>query len=312
MEPPLLITACTNRKSAPFEERLQASDLPLGSLEEVARTWNAWVKQHEFRLPASELYAGRGAVEAKKGADFCGGQQWFISAGLGLVSAGEHVAAYDLTVSGTGSNSIASKVRRPAFRSRDWWSAVSRKRRPARKLSRLIAGNPKSQVILALPSSYLAMVVDDLKELSTAEFYRLRLMGPPEANVPAFLRPYWMPYDDRLDGPQSSCRGTRSDFPQRAARHFLEEIWSRSNTAGPTRHSKAVEDTLACFRYPVIPTRRQLDDAELLVVIKKIWNRAEGQSSRMLRILRDEERIACEQGRFKNLFYRAKAQLDTI
>lgn len=312
MEQPLIITACTNRKSAPLEERLQASDLPIGSLEEVARTWNAWVKQHNFRLPASKLYAGRGAVEAKRAANFCDGQQWFISAGLGLISAGEHVAAYDLTVAGTGSNCIASKVRRSAFRSKDWWSAVARKRRPARKLSRLIAANPKSQIILALPSSYLAMVTDDLYELSSAEFQRLRLIGPPEANIPSFLRPYWMPYDDRLDGPRSSCRGTRSDFPQRAARHFLEEIWARSHTAGPTRHAKFVADLLASFPYPAIPKRRQLDDAELLVVIKKIWDRAEGQSSRMLRILRDEERIACEQGRFKILFYRAKEQLGTI
>ena len=312
MEQPLIITACTNRKSAAREERLQASDLPLGSLEEVAGTWNTWLKQHHVHLPASELYVGRGAIEAKKAADFCSGQQWFISAGLGLVSAMENVAAYDLTVAGTGSNCVASKVRRPVFRSKDWWSAVSKKRRPARKLSRLIEANPKSLAILALPSNYLAMVADDLKELSSAGFWRLRLIGPPEANIPASLRPYWMPYDDRLDGPRSSCRGTRSDFPQRAMRHFLEEIWARSKLAGPERHANAVEELLADLPYPTIPKRQQLDDSELLVVIKKLWGRTEGQSSRMLRILRDEELIACEQGRFKVLFYRAKEQLGIV
>ncbi|MER3357834.1 MAG: hypothetical protein RLQ73_28225 [Hoeflea sp. D1-CHI-28] len=228
------------------------------------------------------------------------------------MSAKETVAAYDLTVAGSGSNCIAIKVRGPAFRSKDWWSAVSGKRRPARKLSRLIAANPKSLAILALPGSYLAMVADDLEELSRAELRRLRLVGPPEASVPTSLRPYWMPYDDRLDGPLSLCRGTRSDFPQRAARHFIEEIWTAAKAATATRHAEAVEDLLASLPYPIVPKRRQLDDAELLVVIKEIWTRAEGQSSRMLRILRDEELIACEQGRFKVLFYRVKEQLGIV
>lgn len=312
MEQPLIITACTNRKSAALEERLQASDLPLGSLKEVAGIWNARVKQHHFRLPASELYVGRGAAEAKKATEFCDGQQWFISAGLGLISAMEEVAAYDLTVAGTGPNCLASKIRTPVFRSKDWWSAVSRKRRPARKLSRLIEANPKSLIILGLPSSYLAMVSDDLEELSSAGRRRLRVIGPPEAKVPAALHPYWMPYDERLDGPRSSYRGTRSDFPQRATRHFLEEIWARSKSAGPESHANSVVKLLADLPYPTIPKRQQLDDSELLVVIKKLWGRAEGQSSRMLRILRDEELIACEQGRFKVLFYRAKNQLGIV
>ena len=312
MGQPLIITACTNRKSATIEERLQASDLPLGSLKEVAGTWNTWLKQHPVRLPASELYVGRGAVEAKKAADFCDGQHWFISAGLGLVSAMENVAAYDLTVAGTGPNCVASKVRRPVFHSKDWWSAISKKRRPARKLSRLIEANPKSLTILALPGSYLTMVADDLKELSSAGFRRLRLIGPPKAKISASLRPYWMPYDNRLDGPKSSCRGTRSDFPQRATRHFLEEIWIRSKSAGPKRHADAVKELLADSPYPTIPQRKQLDDSELLVVIRKLWSRAGGRSSRMLRILRDEELIACEQGRFKILFCRVKEQLGVV
>ena len=50
----------------------------------------------------------------------------------------------------------------------------------------------------------------------------------------------------------------------------------------------------------------QLDDDEMKIIIKKLWSRADGQVGRMLRVLRDEEKIACEQGRFATLFREVK------
>ena len=44
-------------------------------------------------------------------------------------------------------------------------------------------------------------------------------------------------------------------------------------------------------------------------LIKKNWKAIEGKSSLGLRHLRDVEKIACEQGRFRDLFLRAAKQV---
>ena len=54
------------------------------------------------------------------------------------------------------------------------------------------------------------------------------------------------------------------------------------------------------------PSRKRLSDDEILKVIDAHWDKAKGQSGLMLRVLRDDLNLACEQGRFKHLFHAAK------
>lgn len=56
----VLVTVCTNRKTIPPLERLQAKRLPSGPQETVSKIWRAWLRDAAPRIPAKKLYAGRG------------------------------------------------------------------------------------------------------------------------------------------------------------------------------------------------------------------------------------------------------------
>ena len=51
-----------------------------------------------------------------------------------------------------------------------------------------------------------------------------------------------------------------------------------------------------------------MSDEEIIKKIQQLWDKADGKSNKMLRVLRDEESIACEQGRFSRLFKLAKSE----
>ena len=129
-------------------------------------------------------------------------------------------------------------------------------------------------------------------------FARLRLFTrTPRSRIPEGLRNYVMPYDDRLDGPDSDIRGTRSDFAARALRHF-----AGLQTCGTaTEDAAAVDAALAGWRMPKIQNRIRRDDSELLNLMRQHWDSAEGKSSKLLRLFRDDLGVACEQGRFATL-----------
>ena len=304
---PILITTCTNRKTLPPAQRLQARKLDNGSQELVTTSWKEWLKEHQHRITARELYAGRGFSEALTTSKYCGSNLWIISAGIGLISADEELPAYDLTLSIGSPNNIRDKITKGFFDAALWWSDLGRCHRPKRSISNLVRNNPGRTVIICLPGSYMELIAQDLLALNDSELKWVRLIGPlPSSNLHERLCPVHMPYDDRLNGPDSPLPGTRADFPQRAARHFVEHIWLIHGQALPEKHSAWVENSITAFRSPQIPKRNKLTDEELVQKITKFWDRANGQSARMLRILRDEESIACEQGRFSILFKRVR------
>ena len=119
------------------------------------------------------------------------------------------------------------------------------------------------------------------------------------------LAPNVMPYDDRLDGPNSPVRGTRSDFPQRAARHFVKILASMDGNSA-SHHVDAVTAELEHMRPPAKHNRRRLSDEEIRATIQSHWDVVDGQSSTMLRHLRDKLGVACEQSRFAELFRQIK------
>jgi hypothetical protein len=110
-----------------------------------------------------------------------------------------------------------------------------------------------------------------------------------------------MPYDDRLDGPDSTNRGTRSDFAGRALRHFAELTRGEPQGHSAAEHAAKVSATLDGWRMPAKVARIRHDDAALLDLIRAHWDAERGSSSRLLRRFRDDLGIACEQGRFAKL-----------
>jgi DGQHR domain-containing protein len=301
-----LVTVCTNRKSVPPSGRLQAKRLPSGRQETVSKTWRDWLRRAQPRVPARELYAGRGFKEALAVVEAFNTDLWIVSAGLGLVHGDDEVPSYDLTLAAGTDSSILSKVTDGSFDAARWWSDMGRRRRPKRSLYALLSSRPNGHVVISLPGSYLDLIQDDLLSTGTLALRKVRLVGPLDLErVAPRLRPLIMPYDDRLNGPTSPLKGTRADFPQRAARHFLQEACADGLSDDPEEDAERVRASLRELVWPEQAVRRQLGDDDIVEVILSRWDRAAGQSTKMLRLLRDEEGIACEQGRFIQLFKRA-------
>lgn len=297
----LVLAPCSRRKRLPPEPGLRAADLEPGPLLELATAWAQRVRGAASRVPAGELYIGRGLVEARRAATAVGADLRIVSAGLGLVDARAAVPAYSLTVAGGDPDSIAYKVE-SGFAPGDWWRALQRAlNMPEGALADLLSSR-RGLAILGLPSTYLELITDELRAMPMEVLSRVRIIGPPRASVRAELAHVWMPYDARFDGEGSPNPGTRGDFAQRAARHFAEEVVCRAPEATPADHAEMVERCLEPLAPSGHPRRVAGSDAELIAVIRELLPRSGGRSGETLRLLRRHAGRACEQGRFRRLF----------
>jgi hypothetical protein len=181
----------------------------------------------------------------------------------------------------------------------DWWAAITR---DANEIDHFGDG----LILAALSRSYLSMVADEWARWPTERLARLRIFcKEPPKDLPSELAPAWMPYDDRLDQVGGGLAGTQSDFAQRALRHFVETMGARPLSA--TDHRAAVAQALSSLTFRSVPVRERSDDTAILALIRRDWDLVDGRSGAMLRHLRDDLLVACEQGRFKRLFKTAAA-----
>ena len=297
-----LITNCSNKKSVSAELRICAQDLPEGSHAKVAEVWCNRAERLTPTEKAGRLYNSRGPAIVRKLVSEGQCSNWIVSAGLGLLGSNELVPGYDLTITGDSENNIQSKIKGEIFDPQIWWNQITVNFLRKNSLKRIANNDAASLLIVALPANYLRMIANDLRSISQKNRHKLRILGCGLGAVPDDLREYWIPYDFRLDGPDSPIPGTKSDFSQRVAQHFIETILSQTKSKSIKKHITLVTESLEKFRLPVSIKRKQLDDDEIKTLIKKLWPRA----GRMLRVFRDEEMIACEQGRFAKLFKEVK------
>src|SRR5262249_39453693 len=161
-----------------------------------------------------------------------------------------------------------------------------------------------------ISKAYLSLIAEDLMSLEDRGLDRLRLIGLGiETACPPRLQRCLLPYDDRLDGPDSPIRGTRMDYSSRAMRHFIESVFPEQQARWIEHHNDAVNRVIGRWRCPKFVSRPSKTDEEIVDLIKKNWKAIDGKSPLGLRYLRDVENIACEQGRFRSLFCRAAKEV---
>jgi hypothetical protein len=255
---------------------------------------------------ARDLYCGRGFREAESCANEVGASLYIISAGQGLISIDNLIGAYSATVTRGNVDSVGWVGQRKGPVAPDqWWVRLNEALGQPYPIARLVQECRKTLFVFAVSSPYLALIRSDLNQLPGTASSRVRLIGPQLR--PDLERDRWsvavMPYDDRLDGPDSPCPGTKADFPQRAARHFLRTVDVAGRAASAMEHRRLVTEALSDWRSPRKIVRPRYSDDELRKLIEQMWTQANGQVGRALRLLRDREKVACEQGRFKRLFW---------
>ena len=293
----LIAVNCSARKTASPAPNLRARTLPRGTPSDLAEEWRARCSENAQRIAAGSLYAGRGFSLACRVARSAGAELRVISAGMGLLRPETPIPPYSLTLSQSAADCILRRASlRDTFTSDVWWEAIRARSASTRPFARLLSIYPKSLLLLAVTSPYLAMIAGELKTLDERD--RIRLVGPTRAQLlPEELRPYVLPYDARLNDVGASLRGTAFDFPSRALWHFVELIRHDKRVGDCASHARRVRQSLAYLTAPELHLRKRVDDVTLQRKIRVLkaqnFSRTAG-----LRHLRGELALACEQERF--------------
>lgn len=305
----LLFTNCTNRKRGRVRDERPAdwyrvAPAERGTLANLAHLWKKELSRLGDRLPATELYVGRSVVDARKAAGILGATMGFVSAGLGLTYASALVPCYDLTVS-PGPTSISPLLAQCGSTPAGWWMELNGG--PA--IARAVSDDRTRAVFLALPGGYLEMVAEDLQHCASPYAEKLRIFTSEKGRnaVPKHLQHCVMPYDERLEATDLS--GTRTDFPQRALRHFVERL--KGNSLSLADSVVAVERSMFGLQAPRTPPRTKLSDEEIGQLLRANWSENNGSSTRLLRFLRDQALVACEQGRFRRIWGELRQEISS-
>lgn len=233
-------------------------------------------------------------------ADRLGLPLYIASAGLGLVKSEEKVPSYDLSVSADTPSAIQRLID-GTFIAKDWWADLSRSPY-ATPINTIFGGNADQLVFVAVSNSYVPLISEELTQLDKTRRDRLRLFGAADSKYQPALRPLLMPYDGRLD---ALVRGSKVDFAQRAAEHFIVGMSTDSYFPNSVDEQRAwVTATLDKVPVKAVERRQVVDDAKIKECARKLA--AQGYShTKALGILRKQEGIACEQSRFRRLFIEA-------
>jgi hypothetical protein len=296
-----VLTNCTSRKRRPAMPLLQARNLPMGDVDATSKEWVSRLESAKYQFFASHLYCGRAVTETLAVGNALNAEVAFLSAGLGIVDQFEKIPSYSLAASAGYPDSVNSRITSP-YEPADWWSALATAKGARTPLARLIEQRGAGLTLIALPASYLAMIALDLQSLPSDSLRSVRIIGPRRAeDVDPQLRQNWLPYDARLDCPSTGINGTASDFPHRALRHFALTVLPRCPAGNNQIHADAVRDALSGFDVYVRPCGQRRSDDEVTRVIASVWTKHSGRRASILRELRSELNIACEQSRFRKL-----------
>lgn len=302
-----VITNCTNRKRR-SDETVRPNGLrAIRNVGQLAEAWTRKLQSSTQRIPICTLYQGRTFSDSKQVAEHCGARLHVVSAGLGYVDCEQLAPRYEFTIT-DGQGSIREWLIERNSHVTDWWLALNSQLGQHNPISNHINRSGANDVfILALPSTYFELIASDLAQVQAGRTEALRILTSTAGirTLPEHLRRQAMPYDDRLDGlPPYS--GTRGDFPQRAMRHFVEQL---NGHRKPTSIGiESVLKALALGKRKVIPQRTKMNDNQIIHLIESNWTLAGGRASRLLRVLRDTELVACEQSRFSSLWRKVHAQ----
>lgn len=273
------------------------------SLLRLAQNWHRAVDRADTVTAVQSLYKGRSIVDTAAVAATLGASWYVVSAGLGLVRSDQPVPAYECTVA-AGSD-LRRRLQALDCSTARWWDALTQTHAQPSPLSRVIT---KAPTLLALPSSYLRMVRNDLAQVTPARAKYLRIFTSTAGIqcVPDHLKSCVMPYDGRLESVHRFA-GTQSDFAQRALRHFVEVL--QATSMPPKQARDAVSASMAHRRQRQRVVGQRMTDDEIRQILTVQWTKYSGRSTKLLRYLRDEARISCEQKRFSRLWQELSTRL---
>lgn len=295
----VIITNCTNRKRHGGQPPLELCTSGSQSLRAVTASWAQRVMANDATRPAESLYTGRSVQDAKWVAQKLGAELMFASTGLGLIGGEQPCPPYNLTVAAE-SKSIRPWLESLDLHPSDWWDAINDHWRRPNPIASLAQRTDINHILIALSASYIDLIANDLIQIEPKNRSKLRFFTsrPGIQRLPEGFNYLAMPYDERLES--SRLAGTKADFPQRSMRHFVEFL--AAPTYSPNTDHQQVSIAMSELTAVDIIKRRRASDEEVKSLLMAAWESHNGSSTKLLRYLRDDALVACEQSRFRGLW----------
>jgi hypothetical protein len=311
-----IIASCTDRKRAAVPDDLRLRSVPIKAIKDRANSWWLRLSRHkEQPIPAANLYAGghwavvQTLPESARRAGF-NASLWVISAGYGLVSSIAPLHPYSATFAGAHPDTVASSAHNgQTLKSlrQAWWDALSEFPGPdgsdPRSLTSLVRKSRNAYFLIVASPDYLSAVERDLLGVSErmADPSKLIIISSRPDVADERLSDNLIPSDARL---QARLGGARGSLNARVASLILNKaaVWGLNARALNRKLSNMIS------RSPELPKfeRERLSDAQVRDFIRRDLRKVPQPScSSLLRALRDGG-LACEQSRFKNLYWEVK------
>lgn len=289
MNPPILVTSCTERKSLPVDPYFQVRHLGRGSVDLRVTEWVKRLSRPKKgnQLAARDLYAGEHWSVAKS----CiprARALYVVSAGYGLVSAETVMSSYGATFSRGKPDSIADS--RPEVH--EWWTRINQWEGPSGRRPQLSKLARKHVILLAASAPYIRALEDEIAPLDP-ETLLIVSAGSTSPSIAA----HRLVVSDRL---LSSLGGTSLSLNIRVAEYLLSHMPPSGLSRRWATRSLAALDARSADR--VRHNRQRLSDEDVnSFIVSAIRKNSRITNSQALRLLRDSG-LACEQHRFGNLF----------
>jgi len=331
MLPTLHIVAnCADRKLVPVHPSRRLRTVNASKLGRKARDW--WrhlIAPPAQHVPAIDLYGGSYWASVRrlpKAAESAGFRPklWIVSAGYGLLHEADKVNAYSATFAAASPDSVARGEGDALPRSellQLWWEELTALPLPdgrhPRSFNDLIKSNRSDRYLVVASPDYLTAISADLEQgtRSLNDPERLVIISSRTTSSTRNLTRHHVPSDARLQCSGACpppCRhlvppGLKGVIGPGIALAILNKVrdWSFGATTIRTRLVELIDASPALPRH----NRRRMEDEDVKAFVKaELAADASASCAVLLRTLRDGGR-ACEQARFKQIYWQTKGSL---
>lgn len=309
-----IFTTCTLQKKGSIDDALHLGNFADLDARETSKRWTRRLElEGGPGLPARDLYQGshwkeslvveETARELELSPDL-----WVLSAGYGLLHADETVVPYAASFA-PGEDSIQNLKWRdsvPALhRPRYWWDWVNQ-REGGEGLVRFLGNKGDTIYLFVLSQEYYAALEHELLELIgsgrnviliSAGLYRQRNKAAP------MVRPHILPFSDRFKQVDPYLNKVNVTLNVRLAKWLIANF-AEKLTDGVDVLAPIVQEIADSVPDPERKPVNRMTDEEVLAFIGKHFGPKHDSATKLLRKLRDEEGLSCEQKRFGSLFRR--------
>ena len=309
----VIISTCTNQKKGQVAEEFHLGKWAGLFYRDAARKWVETLKKTSHpTVPASELYGGshwNESLACLPAARELGlsPSLWILSAGYGFISAEEPVVPYAASFA-AGGDSIQNLnwPDDPSSRQKahQWWELIHRyrKRKGLASLREQVAR--KTPLLMVMSREYYAAVEAEIIDLISAGCNVLIVSAGLFRNlssVSPVVRPHVLPFSDSFKQVDDYLNKTNVSLNARLAHWLIQNhgdtLHEGISKIGPTLTALA-ESLPAMERREVKP----MTDEEVLAFIEKHYEGRGDSATRLLKKLRHEAQMSCEQKRFGALF----------